>query len=131
MPVFKMTPTIIKNFVSKRATRRYPFEVRPPFESARGAIRNEVEKCTFCSICAMKCPSQCITVDKKIATWSYDPYACVYCGICAEACPSDSLQQDRAFRKPVMVKEDILLKGEIPKEKKKSAVEPGASTPGD
>ncbi|MBF0117223.1 MAG: 4Fe-4S binding protein [Desulfobacterales bacterium] len=113
--MFKMTPTIIKNFLSKRATRYYPYEVREPFKDARGELYNEIEKCNFCSACALKCPSQCITVDKKNATWECDPFACVYCGICVDTCPKDSLQQKNTYRKPALERQLIQMKGEVKK----------------
>ncbi|MFH0998888.1 MAG: 4Fe-4S binding protein [Pseudomonadota bacterium] len=117
--MFPMTPTILRNFIGKRATRRYPYVVRPPFENARGEIHNDIQTCNFCGVCAAKCPSQCIVVDKKAATWSCNPSACVYCGVCAETCPSGSLHQKRDYRRPVREKEMIFLKGEIKKEIKK------------
>ena len=108
-----MTPVIMRNFVGKRATRLYPSAARPPFENARGEICNDILICTFCSVCAIKCPSQCITVDKKAATWSCNPSACVFCGVCVESCPSGSLQQKRTYRCPGREKTTIFLKGEI------------------
>lgn len=111
-----MTPSIMRNFIGKRATRCYPAVVRPAFENARGEIDNDMRICTCCGVCAAKCPSQCITVDKKAATWSCNPSACVYCGVCAESCPSGSLQQKRDYRRPVLKKELILLKGESNKD---------------
>lgn len=116
--MFTMTPTIMRNFVGKPATRRYPYVARPPFKNARGEIQNDIQICNFCGICAVKCPSQCIAVDKKAATWSCNPSACVYCGVCAEACPSGSLHQKCDYRKPVRQKDMINLKGEIRKEAK-------------
>jgi len=116
--MFKFTPAIMRNFIGKRATRRYPSVARPAFENARGEICNDIRICTFCGVCAAKCPSQCITVDKKAATWSCNPMACVYCGVCVEACPSGSLQQKRDYRRPVREKEMIFLKGEVKKEVK-------------
>jgi len=111
--MFEMTPTIMRNFIGKRATRRYPYVVRPAFENARGEIYNDIHSCTFCGVCAAKCPSQCITVDKKAATWSCNPSACVYCGVCAESCLSGSLQQKCDYRKPVQEKEVLFLRGDI------------------
>jgi ech hydrogenase subunit F len=116
--MFPMTPAILRNFIHKRATRRYPAVVRPAFENARGEIYNDIQVCTFCGVCAAKCPSQCIAVDKKAATWSCNPSACVYCGVCVESCPSGSLHQKRDYRRPVREKEMIFLKGEIKKEVK-------------
>jgi formate hydrogenlyase subunit 6/NADH:ubiquinone oxidoreductase subunit I len=110
--MFKMTPNVLRNLFFPKATRRYPREVRAPFENVRGALLIDIEKCTFCSACALKCPSQCIAVDKKAATWSYDPFACVFCGICVEICPTESLHQKPEYRLPVAERESILLKGE-------------------
>jgi ech hydrogenase subunit F len=115
--VFKMTPNILRNFLSPPATRRYPHVAREPFENARGEIANDVLTCTFCGLCAAKCPSQCIRVDKKSALWSCDPYACVYCGTCAESCPSGSLRQKPQYRAPVQRKELLVLKGTVRKKK--------------
>ena len=109
--MFKMTPTILRNFVSRRATRLYPLEVRPPFDGVRGALCNDVTLCNFCGICAAKCPSRCIGVDKKSATWQCDPFACVYCGVCVDACRTGALRQDAHYRRPSAQREHIFLQG--------------------
>ena len=119
--MFKMTPYVLRNFISPKATRRYPREVRAPFEDVRGQLYNEIEKCTFCSICAVKCPSQCITVDKKAATWTCDPFACVYCGICVESCPAQCLHQRVEYRLPAEKPTTISMQGEL----KKKITKPG------
>jgi len=110
--MFKMTPNIIHNLLHKKATRRYPKVIRPAFENVRGALFNEVAKCTFCGICAIKCPSQCILVDKKAGRWTYDLFACVFCGICVEACPAESLHQKSAYHLPLAGRETITLNRE-------------------
>lgn len=110
--MFNMTPNVLKNLFSKKATRRYPRKIRPTFENVRGALFNDVAKCTFCGVCAIKCPSQCITVDKKAGMWIYDPFACVFCGICVDACPAKSLCQKNQYRLPLAGRETIALKGE-------------------
>jgi ech hydrogenase subunit F len=110
--MFKMTPNVLRNLFSKKPTRLYPYEVRTPFENMRGELVNEIEKCTFCSVCAVKCPSQCISVDKKTAVWTCDPFACVYCGICVDSCPVKCLHQKQAYRRPVYDHQIISLKGE-------------------
>lgn len=107
--MFKMTPTIVRNFFSKRATRRYPHEVRPAFAGMRGAIQNDMAVCDLCGICAAKCPSQCITVDKKNATWQCDPFACIYCGVCVESCRTGSLHQLEVYQQPATARKPIRL----------------------
>lgn len=115
-----MTSNILKNFVRPKATRAYPFVVREPFEKFRGELVNDMDKCIFCNMCAKKCPSQCITVDRTTGTWDCDAYACVYCAVCVENCPVDSLSMKNVHRKPTVVKEPFILKGTPPQPKKKA-----------
>lgn len=125
--MFKMAPNILRNFLTEKATRLYPYDVRKPFANARGELVNQIEKCTFCGICAMKCPSKCITVDKKTATWTCDPFVCVYCGICVSACPKKTLYQKVMYRKSADAHEMIHMKGEIKKEKAAAEGQPAGS----
>jgi len=117
--VFKMTPTILRNFFIKRATRRYPYVVRKPFDGYRGELYNDIANCTFCTVCAVKCPSQCIKVDRKTGDWFCDPFACVYCGICMEACTAKCLHMKPTYRPVSAERQVIALKGEPPKKKPK------------
>jgi ech hydrogenase subunit F len=121
--MFKLTPYVLHNLTSKKATRRYPQEKRSAFENSRGKLVNQIELCIFCSSCMIKCPSQCIRVDKKTAVWTYDPFACVYCGICVGICPGQSLLQRREYRPPSENFTVISMQGEPPKKSKKSKTE--------
>ena len=107
--MFKMTPNVLKNLLSPKATRRYPHEVRTPFENVRGELYNDIENCTFCGVCAVKCPSQCITVDKKAATWTCDAFACVFCGMCVDVCQGKCLHQKHIYRMPALAREVIFM----------------------
>jgi ech hydrogenase subunit F len=117
--MFKMTSNIMRNLVTKKSTRRYPFEVREPFESARGELINDIDVCILCGACALKCPSRCIEVDKTVYTWTYDPLACVYCGVCVDICPVNSLSQKTQYRRPVNERLIIALQGK-PRKKDKA-----------
>lgn len=116
-----LTPTALKNLFSKRATRLYPFEVRGNFDMYRGTLHNDIDSCIFCGMCARKCPSQCITVDRKKGTWELDPFACILCGVCVDNCPPSSLSMDKEHRKPLSERGTLLLTGTPPKPKKKAA----------
>lgn len=109
------TKTALGNLLRKYSTRMYPHVVREPFKDARGELYNEIDKCIFCMKCSKVCPSQCITVDNKAATWECDPFACVYCGVCVESCPTKCLEMLAAYRKPSHNREIIFQKGEIKK----------------
>jgi len=124
--VFLMTPTILRNFFSARATRPYPTTRREPFPEVRGELVNDIEKCIFCSICATKCPSQCLHVDKTAGTWECEAYACVNCGVCVENCPTKSLSQKPLYQPVGTARVHIRLQGVPPKSKKKE-VAPSAA----
>jgi len=115
------TTTVVKNLLKKPATRNYPFEVRQGFPMYRGELVMDVDKCIFCGMCARKCPSQCITVDKKSGTWTCDPHACVYCGYCRDACPTKCLSMKDVHRAPLTEKIIWTEQGTPPKPKKKAA----------
>ncbi|KAB1442942.1 4Fe-4S binding protein [Pseudodesulfovibrio senegalensis] len=119
--MFTFTPTILKNLVNKPATRKYPFVKRAPFENYRGELYNNIDDCIFCGTCARKCPSVCITVDKKTGLWECDPFACVYCGICVDTCPTKCLHFHDVHRGPATQPQMLTMQGEPPKPKKKKA----------
>jgi ech hydrogenase subunit F len=117
--MFKMTPNIVRNLAAKKSTRKYPAEVREPFAKVRGELINDIERCIFCGTCEVKCPSQCIQVDKKAYTWTYDPFACVYCGVCVDTCPAKCLHQKTQYRSPIAERLIIRLQGQ-PRKKDKT-----------
>jgi ech hydrogenase subunit F len=138
--MFKMTHNILRNLVVKKSTRRYPFEVRETFDKVRGELVNDIARCIFCGTCEVKCPSQCIEVDRKAAVWTCDPFACVYCGVCVDTCPAKSLFQKTQYRRPEDQRVMISMQGELKKksktkdksQEKEAQEDPGAeeATPG-
>jgi ech hydrogenase subunit F len=116
--MFKMTHNILRNLVVKKSTRRYPFEVRETFDKVRGELVNDIVLCIFCGSCEVKCPSQCIEVDRKAAVWNYDPFACVFCGVCVDICPVKSLSQKTQYLRSVDKRILISMQGELKKKSK-------------
>lgn len=54
--VMLMINTILRNFLKRPATRKYPMVKRDPFSNYRGRLINNVESCIFCRMCSTKCP---------------------------------------------------------------------------
>lgn len=124
----KMLPTVLANLFSKPATRNYPFDVREPFEHARGELINDIERCIFCGTCARKCPSQCLTVTKEgtQGTWALDFFACVGCGVCVDACPVNCLSQKTTHRPVAVARAIISQSGKLPEKPAKKTDKPAA-----
>jgi len=122
-----MTPTIVKNFFGKRATRMYPITTREPFADVRGELYIDIKECNLCGLCARACPAQCITVDREKATWECDPYECVYCGVCADTCSRHCLHQHDKYRAPATEKSRMHEQGELKKKAKKEEADGSAS----
>lgn len=109
--MLKMGKRLFKNLISGPATR---LTNREPFEKQRGHIDIEIEKCIFCGRCSRECPSGCIKVDRKVATWEINPFECIICGVCVEACPTKALFMYREYREPAYKKELKDYKGKLP-----------------
>ncbi|AUS98324.1 formate hydrogenlyase [Clostridium thermosuccinogenes] len=108
--MFDMIRNVLKNMVSKPATRNYPLYKRPSFKDTRGRVGgNDMEKCIFCGICSRKCPSQAIKVNKTEKTWEIDPFKCVICGECASVCPKKSIYMDEQYTPAAYRKEKSIL----------------------
>ncbi|MEA3223003.1 MAG: NADH-quinone oxidoreductase subunit NuoF [Thermodesulfobacteriota bacterium] len=52
--------------------------------------RIDEDKCTGCTVCAKKCPQQCISGEKK-KPHTIDTGSCIKCGICRDVCPFDAV----------------------------------------
>ncbi len=48
------------------------------------------DKCTGCGVCLKKCPSECISGEKK-KTHVIDQTKCIKCGVCKESCKFDAI----------------------------------------
>jgi len=106
-----MLKDIIRNALSKPATR---VKKRQPFDTFRGHIEFDVDKCIFCMRCMRECPSGCITVDRQEKTWELDPFECIICGVCADVCNKQAIKMVPEYRTPGEAK--YVCKVEAPKE---------------
>jgi formate hydrogenlyase subunit 6/NADH:ubiquinone oxidoreductase subunit I len=78
--------------LSKPATRLYPFVKREPYAGTRGSIEIDIQKCTFCTLCQKKCPTDAILVKRQEKIWEIDRLRCISCSACVDACPKNCLR---------------------------------------
>lgn len=93
-----MLGNILRNLVSRPATRRYPFVKRAPFEGSRGQLQIDADSCVYCGLCSKACPARAIVVSRKPKSWTLDPYRCIVCGYCVEVCPKHCLSMKGEHR---------------------------------
>ena len=93
MPYFSMSKLALKWAFKKPATGSYPFTPRRMIPKTRGLLVFQAATCTFCGVCAKKCPTKALGVTRKPNVWSIDRLRCINCGYCVDICPKKSLEQ--------------------------------------
>lgn len=51
----------------------------------------DMSSCVLCGLCARRCPTGALKVDRASGTWTVDRSACLQCGNCVNGCPKKSL----------------------------------------
>ena len=115
--------TITKSLFSKPACKMYPAEPAVFFERTRGRIEIEPSKCIVCTLCAKKCPTGAIVVDKGENFWQIDRFRCILCSACAESCKPGSLTMVNQYTGPVTANELERFAVTPPKPRKKKPEE--------
>jgi ech hydrogenase subunit F len=98
----RITGLVLKSLFKKPATRRYPFVVREPFARTRGGIEIDIAKCTLCTLCQKRCPTEAIIVDREKKFWSIYRIKCIACNACVEACPTKCLSMMPKYAAPAV-----------------------------
>jgi ech hydrogenase subunit F len=94
MAYLEMTKLALKWAVTKPATSQYPFTPRQALAGSRGRLVFTKDTCIYCNVCAKKCPTDALVVNRKDKKWSIDQLRCITCGYCVEVCPKKSLSMD-------------------------------------
>ncbi len=123
-----MVPRALRNLVSRPATRRYPSEIRPRFDGARGTIEFDVETCNYCMLCMRRCPAAAITVVREERMWSIEQLTCIACNVCVEVCAKKSLTMSRDS-KHVHVRSEVGPQGQRPGHEEWHGADPALTAP--
>jgi formate hydrogenlyase subunit 6/NADH:ubiquinone oxidoreductase subunit I len=105
MGYFAISALTLKWAVARPATTRYPFEPRRMLQGSRGQLVFSKETCVFCTVCAKKCPTGALAVNRAAKRWTIDRFMCITCGYCVEACPKKSLHLDTPHALPAVTKD--------------------------
>ena len=105
MPYFQMTKLALRWALSKPVTTRYPFEARNPLAGSRGRLVFKKETCVYCTVCAKRCPTGALVVNRAQKSWAIDRLFCITCGYCVEACPKKSLELTPMHAAPAITKD--------------------------
>jgi len=102
--ILQMFGLVIKSLFKKSACDMYPVKKPEFYDQSRGRLAIEESKCILCSICARKCPTGAITVDRNKQLWSIDHGKCILCERCVEACPPKCLHMAQQYAAPSTAK---------------------------
>ena len=106
MAFFSFASFVAKAAFAKPATRMYPFVKRTPYAATRGHIKVELKDCSFCTLCAKKCPTDAIEVDRQGRIWRINRLRCIQCRACVDACNKGSLTLEPEYS-PAMSAKDV------------------------
>ena len=100
MAAFKMGKVVLRSLFGKPATLMYPVVPREYTPITKGHMTIDIDTCIFCGLCAKKCPTHAITVDRN-----------------ARTCKKGSLKMENTYTSPSTEKIVDLVQGP-PKEEK-------------
>ena len=107
-----MIKNVIVNLFSPPATRNFPATRRPVPEDYRGSLEWHHDACSYCSACALKCPTNAIEVDRTSHRLEFDLFKCVGCACCAEACKKGCIQMRAAYESPTAKRPMLVFQDE-------------------
>jgi len=105
MPYFEMSRLALKWALTKPPTSRYPFEPRRPIPGSRGQLVFTKDNCVYCTVCAKKCPTGALLVNRAQKKWAIDRLRCISCGYCVDVCPKKSLSLSTQHGHPAVTKD--------------------------
>jgi formate hydrogenlyase subunit 6/NADH:ubiquinone oxidoreductase subunit I len=94
-----MERELLKNVVTKSATRLYPVEKAPAVKGLIGMVTWEIERCIGCGLCPQICPSDAIEMhgEQRKAEIIYHLDRCLFCGECIHICPTNTIKATQEY----------------------------------
>lgn len=120
--LMRFTKTMMKNLFSKPVTLAYPAGPAKVQDRTRGQVAIEIDKCVYCTLCAIKCPAHAIKVDRNGKTWEIDRFACIQCENCVHVCNKNALSMDKHYTAPGS--KTVIASYGAPKEEEKVQEQP-------
>ena len=111
MPYFQMSRLALKWALTKPPTTRYPFAPRRPIAGSRGQLVFTRDNCVYCTVCAKRCPTGALKVDRARKTLTLERLRCISCSCCVEICPKDSLSLSTGHGSPATTREIETFRG--------------------
>ena len=105
MGYFEMSKLALKWALMKPATSQYPFTPRKALKGSRGRLVFTKDNCVYCNICAKKCPTGALVVNRTQKKWIIDRLRCITCSYCVEVCPKDSLAMTSDHGSPAVTRD--------------------------
>ncbi|MDO4552965.1 MAG: 4Fe-4S binding protein [Bacillota bacterium] len=119
----KMKKTVLGSLFKKPATLMYPVIPREYPEISKGHIAVDMSACILCGICARKCPTHAIQVDRASKTWTIERMRCIQCRCCTGYCPKNCLTMENSYTAPSTGKTVDSYTAPEPEEKKEPVAE--------
>ncbi len=105
MSYFAMSKLALKWAFAPPATTNYPFTPRAALAGSRGWLLFTKDTCVYCNVCAKKCPTGALLVNRAQTSWAIDRLRCITCGYCVEVCPKKSLELATSHGNPLVTKD--------------------------
>lgn len=105
MSLFAFVRTALANLVQGPCTERYPQQRRTLPAGVRGSLVFDRATCVYCTLCAKKCPTGALKVDRPGREWTINRLRCISCDYCVQVCPKQSLRLDPVHMQPMRTRD--------------------------
>ena len=123
---FPFVREAVTQLFKKSSCEEYPFKPKEAFANYRGRIAFDGSKCIKCGLCEKVCAGGAISTrlvseddEKEVWERTFDLTSCTFCHYCADFCAKNAIELTGDFHLTGTKHEDLLVKGEFIKAKKK------------